>query len=164
MRLQYLCFVLLFFIKNSSMPRCLDVLEGQKLLSRKTRRMLDIFCLFVLYFYWKYWTCIIWIFHSRNCECLSSCKLGLYQNLSFDSADIAFTIRWSCRIHNRQTVRAEPGQLSTAFLIQVEGERCVWSPCLYRLLSLPGQLPACEARGELAWGEDFHLTLCDLQW
>lgn len=42
-------FWVFFFIKNSSMLKCLGVLEGQKLLCRKTRCRLDFsfICIFV---------------------------------------------------------------------------------------------------------------------
>jgi len=42
MQLQYLCFGF-FFITSFSMLRYLGVLEGEQLLSRKTRFRLDIF-------------------------------------------------------------------------------------------------------------------------
>lgn len=150
------------------MMRYLGVLEGQKLSFSVEKQGLGLIfffvCLGFFYFCWKYWACITWIFNSKNCECLSFCKLGLYQDLNFDSADIAFTLMLILQ-NSPSPVREEPSPSSTAFLIQLEGERSVWAWCLYRLLALPGHLIASVKLGaslpRVRFSPQF---LSDLQW
>lgn len=149
-----------FFFQNSSTMRYLGVPEGQKLSFPVEKQHLGLICL-VGFFTSVECTEHIqqYIFNSMNCECWAFCKSGLCHTLNFDSADVAFSIMWPCRIHQQQTViREEPIQVSTASLIQLQEEYSVWALCFYRLLSLPGYLAV--KLGQACRGRYFHLSCC----